>query len=200
MTAEIGQLSLTLALALSLVLSVTGLSGARVTAGVSRRIASSAAMGLLVFIVLAFGALEYASRKAHLFEIRKQIILEVTERGFPDRLGMEELRGLVREHRLIAMDDVDLAESNFIVLSRQPLPIIKLDRDFVDQLTRSDGTRLRQISAFVRLQNHYVVAEGVETPEQERLLKDAGVQYAQGWLYSKSVSAEDFQAFYAAHA
>ncbi|HEX7800559.1 MAG TPA: EAL domain-containing protein, partial [Asticcacaulis sp.] len=120
--------------------------------------------------------------------------------GFPDRLGMEELRGLVREHRLIAMDDVDLAESNFIVLSRQPLPIIKLDRDFVDQLTRSDGTRLRQISAFVRLQNHYVVAEGVETPEQERLLKDAGVQYAQGWLYSKSVSAEDFQAFYAAHA
>ena len=61
MTAEIGQLALTLALALSLVMAATGLSGARVTAGVSRRIASSAAMGLLVFIVLAFGTLEYAS-------------------------------------------------------------------------------------------------------------------------------------------
>src|SRR5579859_5649956 len=46
--------------------------------------------------VLGRGALEYASRKAHLFEIRKQIILEITERGFPDRLGIEELQGLVR--------------------------------------------------------------------------------------------------------
>jgi len=61
MTAEIGQLSLTLALALSLVMAAAGLSGARVTAGVSRRVASNSAMGLLVFIVLAFATLEYAS-------------------------------------------------------------------------------------------------------------------------------------------
>ncbi|HVZ70524.1 MAG TPA: heme lyase CcmF/NrfE family subunit [Rhizomicrobium sp.] len=61
MTAEIGQLSLTLALALSLVLAAAGLAGARVAAGISRQIASSAAIGLLVFIVLAFGALEYAA-------------------------------------------------------------------------------------------------------------------------------------------
>ena len=145
--------------------------------------------------VLGRGALEYASRKANLFEIRKQIILEITERGLPDRLGVQELRGLVREHRLIAMDDVDLDESNFMVLSRQPLPIIKLDREFVEKLTSSHGAGLRQISAFVRLRNHYVVAEGVETSEQERLLKEAGVQYAQGWLYSKAISA-----FYASRA
>jgi len=149
--------------------------------------------------VLGRGALEYASRKAGLFEVRRQIILEITERGFPDWLGMEELRGLVREHRLVAMDDVDLDESNFILLSRQPIPIIKLDREFVVQLTGSDMTALRQISAFIRLQNHYVVAEGVETLDQERLLREAGVQYAQGWLYSKSVSAEKFKAFYAAN-
>ena len=43
MTAEIGQLALTLALALSIVMAATGLAGARVTANVSRRIASSAA-------------------------------------------------------------------------------------------------------------------------------------------------------------
>jgi sensor c-di-GMP phosphodiesterase-like protein len=147
--------------------------------------------------VLGRGALEYASRKAQLFEIRKQIILEITERGFPDRLGIEELQGLIREHRLIAMDDVDLDETNFIVLSRQPVPIIKLDRKFVEKMTDADGATLRQISGFVQLQNHYVVAEGVQTREQERLLKEAGVQYVQGWLYSKPISAEDFRAFYA---
>lgn len=61
MTAEIGQLALTLALALSIVMAATGLAGARVTANVSRRIASSAAMGLLVFITLAFCTLVYAA-------------------------------------------------------------------------------------------------------------------------------------------
>lgn len=147
--------------------------------------------------VLGRGALEYVSRKANLFEIRKQIVLEITERGFPDRLGIEELEGLVREHRLIAMDDVDLDETNFIVLSRQPVPIIKLDRKFVENITDADSAALRQIAGFVQLQNHYVVAEGVQTPEQERLLKEAGVQYVQGWLYSRPVSAEGFQAFYA---
>lgn len=145
--------------------------------------------------ILGRGGLEYAARKANLADICRQIILEITERGFPDRLGLEELRGLIKEHRLVAMDDVNLDESNFIVLSRQPVPIIKLDKELVEDLTRSDGRKLKQIAAFTRFRGHYVVAEGVETREQERLLKNAGVQFAQGWLYSKSVSAEDFKAF-----
>jgi len=61
MTGEIGQLSLALALALSLVMAVTGLAGARTDAALSREIASGAASGFFVFIVLAFGALTYAS-------------------------------------------------------------------------------------------------------------------------------------------
>ncbi|WP_157971440.1 EAL domain-containing protein [Dyella sp. C9] len=147
--------------------------------------------------VLGRGGLEYASRKAALIDVQRQIILEITERGVPDRLGLAELKDLVREHRLIAMDDVNLDESNFIVLSRQPVPVIKLDKAFVDSLTRSGGKRLAEISTFIRVRGHFVVAEGVETQEQEHLLRDAGVQYAQGWLYSKSVPAEDFKAFYA---
>lgn len=145
--------------------------------------------------ILGRGGLEYVARKANLVDVCKQIILEITERGFPDRLGLEELRGLIKEHRLVAMDDLNLDERNFIVLSRQPVPIIKFDKDFVENLTRSNGKGLDQIAAFIRLRGHYVVAEGVETSEQERLLRDAGVQFAQGWLYSKSLSAEDFRAF-----
>jgi cytochrome c-type biogenesis protein CcmF len=58
MTGEIGQLALCLALALSLVQSVAGLVGVR--AGQARAIANSSALGMFVFTVLAFGALEYA--------------------------------------------------------------------------------------------------------------------------------------------
>ena len=60
MTGEIGQLALALAFALSAVMAIAGLAGARETAVQSRAIASSAAIGMFVFVALAFGALTYA--------------------------------------------------------------------------------------------------------------------------------------------
>jgi cytochrome c-type biogenesis protein CcmF len=60
LTGEIGQLALTLAFALSVVMAIAGLAGARETAAQSRAIASSAAIGMFVFVALAFGALTYA--------------------------------------------------------------------------------------------------------------------------------------------
>jgi cytochrome c-type biogenesis protein CcmF len=61
MTGEIGQLALCLALALSLILAITGLSGARAEATLAREVAAASATGLFVFIALAFGTLIYAS-------------------------------------------------------------------------------------------------------------------------------------------
>jgi len=61
MTGEIGQLALCLALALSLVLCVSGIAGSRAGAASAQAVASSTAGGLLVFVGLAFGALTYAS-------------------------------------------------------------------------------------------------------------------------------------------
>ncbi len=60
MTGELGQLALCFALALSLVMAVSGLIGTRVEANAARRVATSSALGFLVFIVLAFAALTYA--------------------------------------------------------------------------------------------------------------------------------------------
>ena len=60
MTGELGQLALCFALALSLVMAAAGLSGARQGADQARAIAQGATMGMLVFVVLAFGTLTYA--------------------------------------------------------------------------------------------------------------------------------------------
>ncbi len=60
MTGELGQLALCFALALSLVMAVSGLMGTRPQDMTARKIASGAAMGLFVFVALAFGALTYA--------------------------------------------------------------------------------------------------------------------------------------------
>jgi EAL domain-containing protein (putative c-di-GMP-specific phosphodiesterase class I) len=43
-----------------------------------------------------------------------------------------------------------------------------------------------------------VLAEGVETAEEERLLKELGCDYAQGWLYAKALSNGELQAFLSA--
>src|SRR4051812_1369197 len=60
MTGELGQLALCFALALSLVMAAAGLIGTRADAAAARRTATSSALGLLVFVVLAFGILTYA--------------------------------------------------------------------------------------------------------------------------------------------
>ena len=63
MTGELGQLALCFALALSLVMAAAGLMGARADSGqaiMARGIANGSTMGLLVFVVLAFGTLTYA--------------------------------------------------------------------------------------------------------------------------------------------
>ena len=60
MTGELGQLALCFALALSLVMAVSGLMGTRPQDITARRIASGSAMGLFVFVALAFGTLTYA--------------------------------------------------------------------------------------------------------------------------------------------
>jgi cytochrome c-type biogenesis protein CcmF len=59
-TGELGQLALCFALALSLVMAVSGFMGTRPADLAARRIAAGAAMGLLVFVALAFGTLTYA--------------------------------------------------------------------------------------------------------------------------------------------
>jgi cytochrome c-type biogenesis protein CcmF len=61
MTGEIGELALCLALALSLVMTASGLAGTREDAAMARSVAGGAANGLLMFVALAFGSLVYAS-------------------------------------------------------------------------------------------------------------------------------------------
>lgn len=60
MTGELGQLALCFALALSLVMTVAGLMGARADAALARSLATSSAFGMFVFVSLAFGTLTYA--------------------------------------------------------------------------------------------------------------------------------------------
>lgn len=92
MTGELGQLALCFALALSLVMAVCGIVGTREKNQLARAIATSSAMGLLVFVVLAFGTLTYA------FIVSDFSILDVAENSHTLKPLIYKISGVWGNH------------------------------------------------------------------------------------------------------
>src|SRR4030095_10787506 len=119
--------------------------------------------------ILGRGGLEYAATKTGLSEIRSQIVLEVTERGVPDNLGVAALEAASRSGVRVALDDVTLTGTQLAVLSRCTLDMIKTDRSLVDQITPEcpRPAWLSGLSALLQSTRVAVIAEGVETQAQD---------------------------------
>ena len=148
--------------------------------------------------ILGRGGLEYASTKTGIPEIRNQIILEVTERGIPDNMGIAALEAASRSGVRIALDDVTLSATNLVILSRCTLDLIKTDRSLAAQITPECPCPawLRGLSALLQSTRVAVIAEGVETEAQVKALRAAGVSMAQGYYFSRPISAENLKAYY----
>ena len=72
---------------------------------------------------------------------------------------------------------------------------LKIDRTFVQDIT-TEGLKASMIPNIMELVhkfNYTCVAEGIETTEQEAILKTAGVHYGQGWKYGKPMTASKFK-------
>ncbi|MEC5386899.1 EAL domain-containing protein [Uliginosibacterium sp. H3] len=102
---------------------------------------------------------------------------------------MEQLRGMGIK---IAIDDFGTGYSNLSYLKRFPVDRLKLDQAFVrDIMTDADDLAISRAIVAMALQLRLeVVAEGVETREQLRMLANAGCRTVQGYLYSRPVAAE----------
>lgn len=100
----------------------------------------------------------------------------------------------------IAIDDFGTGFSSLSCLSKLPLDTLKIDRSFVMDLIENPD-RLAQVSAIVTLahsMNLNVVAEGVETEDQSSLLRMLGCDEMQGFLFSRPLPCEIFEANYLA--
>lgn len=122
--------------------------------------------------------------------------LEITERGL-FRNSEEILRSMQRLHSagvICKIDDFGTGESGLSRLLEAPVRALKIDRSLVP-ITPADTKRLaicQAISVLAQGMHLEVIAEGVETEDQAALLIDIGVEYGQGWLYSKALPAKDF--------
>ena len=96
----------------------------------------------------------------------------------------------------LAIDDFGTGYSSLSYLQQFPLDTLKIDRSFTTAMAadgKNHGVIARTIIPLANQLGLDVVAEGVETVEQAALLKDLECKYAQGFLFSSPLSAEEVQ-------
>ena len=123
-----------------------------------------------------------------------RLMLEITEGVLIDN-PEEMLKRIEELHRLgvrIALDDFGSGYSNLGYLQRFPLDKLKIDRSFVAALGHSSngGVIIQAIVALGRALGLSVLVEGVETDEQRVLLRLAGCDEMQGFLFAKPAPAK----------
>jgi diguanylate cyclase (GGDEF)-like protein/PAS domain S-box-containing protein len=125
--------------------------------------------------------------------------IEVTESTLMQ--NPEQVRSIISELRdtgiRIGIDDFGTGYSSLAYLHRLPLDLLKIDKSFILGMLTCGETReiVRTIISLAQNLDLDIVAEGVETPEQQQLLFEMGCTHAQGYLYSKSMPAESVLTF-----
>jgi diguanylate cyclase (GGDEF)-like protein/PAS domain S-box-containing protein len=124
--------------------------------------------------------------------------LELTESMLVDNISdiITKMNMLSEIGIRFSLDDFGTGYSSLQYLKKLPLNQLKIDQSFVrDIVTDSnDRTIVRTIITMAHSLDINVIAEGVETAEQKQLLLDNGCTYYQGYLFSKPVPIDAFEA------
>jgi len=125
--------------------------------------------------------------------------LEITESAIMryEDLSIRTLAELKQIGVRLALDDFGTGYSSLSYLKRFPIDALKIDRDFVRDVTTDpdDAAITRAIVAMAKSLGLYVVAEGVETAEQEALLVDVGCDGMQGFRIGAPVPPDEAVGF-----
>ncbi len=131
-----------------------------------------------------------------------QLQFELTESGL---MQDREVNTWIRQEvaamgLLLSIDDFGTGYSSLSRLKTLPINQLKIDRSFVTDIPgdENDIAITRSIIGLAEGLELEVVAEGVETAYQEQFLREAGCDIAQGYYYSKPITAEEFEAHYLA--
>lgn len=128
---------------------------------------------------------------------------EITETAL---LGNEDralalVSELVDSGATLAIDDFGTGYSSLAYLQSLRASVLKIDRSFVSNIQESPGNQVivRSTINMAHELGMTVVAEGVETPEDEQFLRAHGCDLAQGYLYARPLALPDFGNWLASH-
>jgi EAL domain-containing protein (putative c-di-GMP-specific phosphodiesterase class I) len=126
-------------------------------------------------------------------------VLEITESALLRDTGvirrLDELKEL---GVLLAVDDFGTGYSSLSYLRRFPIDVLKIDQSFVRGLGESSEELelTRAIVAFGATLGLKTVAEGIEQDHEALLLREAGCDLGQGFLFAKPLPAEEMDVFF----
>jgi diguanylate cyclase (GGDEF)-like protein/PAS domain S-box-containing protein len=123
------------------------------------------------------------------------VIVEITERVFIDERekAIEHITILKESGVKIALDDFGTGYSSLGYISNLPVDEIKIDISFVREIVK-DPRKRAVVGNLIKLASDLgieTLAEGVETQEQLKILRDMGCTYVQGYLLGKPMPEEE---------
>lgn len=129
------------------------------------------------------------------------IELEITEQSLVDNIeaSIAQLTLLKERGVKLAIDDFGTGFTSLSYVKRLPIDKLKIDMTFVKDLPNSadDAAIAMTIVSLAQGLNLRVVGEGVQTQAQHDFLRDLGCHFAQGYLYSRPVTADRMTRFLA---
>jgi diguanylate cyclase (GGDEF)-like protein len=130
-----------------------------------------------------------------------QLVLELTETSVAeDPTRAEDQLAVLRSFGVrVAIDDFGTGWSSLAQLFALPIGTLKIDRSLLNAAERAvggeTGAVLSAIVGLTRTLGIRSVAEGVETPEHLRMVREAGCDLAQGWLLGQAMPAQEVPGF-----
>lgn len=128
---------------------------------------------------------------------------ELTERQVlaPSCAGISVLNTLAERGARIVIDDFGTGFSSVLYLTKLPISAFKLDRAFVSRLPEDRAMRsvVKNLLTMAEELELEVIAEGVETLEQNAYLASAGCPFAQGFGFAKPMAIDAFRTFLTDH-
>ncbi|MCR4837354.1 MAG: EAL domain-containing protein [Eubacterium sp.] len=129
----------------------------------------------------------------------ENLLLEITESAYSNNAqGLIETVNHLREEGFrIEMDDFGSGYSSLNMLTTIPIDVLKMDMKFIRNMQRDEKSQklVELVIDIARFLQVPVVAEGVETEEQLKLLAQMGCDIIQGYYFSRPVPPEEFRVF-----
>lgn len=127
------------------------------------------------------------------------INLEITETACiqTKKILLENMRVLMGHGVTFSLDDFGSGQANLNYIIEMPVDIVKLDLDMIRAYFENDKAKL-VVQATVDMVHEMglrIVAEGVETKEQLEEMEKIGIDYIQGYYFSKPLPKEEFLTF-----
>lgn len=136
------------------------------------------------------------------FNIDPSLInLEITETAAGENrdIMIENMEKLIEKGITFSLDDFGTGRSNIDYFVNMPVNIIKFDYTFTHGFFENGKIKhvLTGMVNIIHKMNMSVVVEGIETKEQMTVMSDMGVEFIQGYYYSKPIPEDEFLSFLA---